>query len=84
MVSKTEPDELEDLESGPSQLLVREYQQEVEESEGITAQVEIQGDINFLTLHNKVLLGYEYTNLDTQVRVAGSDTDDDAFGDRYF
>lgn len=70
---RVEPDELDESS------LIRELQNERDKSENFAAQLELSRKLDWGKLSHQLLFGYEFTSIDNDVRLSGSDTDDDPF-----
>jgi len=74
---KAEPVELDDVDlADPEAILVRELQDESIETDSLSIQVEVEGDFEFNVIGNQVLAGYEYSPLEEDVDLAGSDSEE--------
>lgn len=77
---KVEPVELDDFDpSGPSAILARELQDEVQETEVVSVQAELEYGFEFSGIGNRVLAGYEYSSIKDREDVHSSDAEDESY-----
>ena len=77
---RVEPAELDEFDAdGPSAILVRELLHEQENSEVFSAQAEVEGEFRTGILQHRLLLGYEYDQINDQSRLDVSDSEEQPF-----
>ncbi|MGH8248679.1 MAG: TonB-dependent siderophore receptor [Gammaproteobacteria bacterium] len=77
---KVEPAELDDVDlSEPAAILIRELQDESIGAEVISTQLEFEGKFSFSGLENRVLLGYEFSSLESAEDILASDGEEEPY-----
>jgi iron complex outermembrane receptor protein len=77
---RVEPDELDEIDlSESTATLARELVRELVATNSVTAQLEIEGRFAVQGVDNRILIGYEFSGVDEDTEVEGSDPEEEPY-----